>query len=178
MSEEYDIQYSERYKDNYFEYRHVIIPKSLARQIPSYRLLSEFEWRAIGIQQSRGWEHYLLHKPEPHILLFRRPIETDQHSGKTIFGNNNPYNWKNNDINSNRLFNSQNDQIDMNDDNNDNEDQSDASRDSQSSQETQHKPDWKPCIDICLPSLQTNNQVKSLSTREKLLTILKKARFE
>ena len=24
-----------------------------------------------------GWEHYALHRPEPHILLFRRPLGTD-----------------------------------------------------------------------------------------------------
>lgn len=28
------------------------------------------------MQQSRGWEHYALHRPEPHILLFRRPLGT------------------------------------------------------------------------------------------------------
>jgi cyclin-dependent kinase regulatory subunit CKS1 len=27
------------------------------------------------VQQSRGWVHYAMHKPEPHILLFRRPVE-------------------------------------------------------------------------------------------------------
>lgn len=54
------------------------------------RLLSEKEWRSIGITQSLGWEHYEIHgesaldshciftfhssiaAPEPHILLFRR----------------------------------------------------------------------------------------------------------
>ncbi len=29
------------------------------------------EWRAIGVQQSRGWVHYAIHRPEPHIMLFR-----------------------------------------------------------------------------------------------------------
>ncbi|GAA5970069.1 hypothetical protein JCM11641_000253 [Rhodosporidiobolus odoratus] len=36
------------------------------------RLLTEDEWRGIGITQSLGWEHYETHAPEPHILLFRR----------------------------------------------------------------------------------------------------------
>ncbi|GAA5901652.1 hypothetical protein JCM5296_003342 [Sporobolomyces johnsonii] len=36
------------------------------------RLLTEDEWRGIGITQSLGWEHYEVHHPEPHILLFRR----------------------------------------------------------------------------------------------------------
>jgi len=36
--------------------------------------MSEAEWRNIGVQQSPGWIHYMNHEPEPHILLFRRPI--------------------------------------------------------------------------------------------------------
>ncbi|CAI4218651.1 unnamed protein product [Parascedosporium putredinis] len=35
------------------------------------KLLWEEEWRAIGITQSLGWEHYEVHEPEPHILLFK-----------------------------------------------------------------------------------------------------------
>ncbi|GFH31030.1 cyclin-dependent kinases regulatory subunit, partial [Haematococcus lacustris] len=31
------------------------------------------EWRGIGVQQSRGWVHYAVHRPEQHIMLFRRP---------------------------------------------------------------------------------------------------------
>ncbi len=26
------------------------------------------------MQQSRGWVHYAIHRPEPHIMLFRRPL--------------------------------------------------------------------------------------------------------
>ncbi|KAG8736565.1 transcription factor [Ceratobasidium sp. 428] len=36
------------------------------------RILDESEWRGIGITQSLGWEHYEVHAPEPHVLLFRR----------------------------------------------------------------------------------------------------------
>ena len=36
------------------------------------------EWRALGVQQSRGWVHYAIHKPEPHIMLFRRPLNYQQ----------------------------------------------------------------------------------------------------
>ena len=52
------------------------------------RLLSEEEWRSLGITQSPGWVHYEVHgmlsssvsccdlklhiAPEPHVLLFRR----------------------------------------------------------------------------------------------------------
>ncbi|KPM09939.1 cyclin-dependent kinases regulatory subunit 1-like protein [Sarcoptes scabiei] len=36
--------------------------------------MSESEWRALGVKQSKGWIHYMIHEPEPHILLFRRLI--------------------------------------------------------------------------------------------------------
>jgi len=39
------------------------------------RILAEDEWRGIGITQSLGWEHYEVHAPEPHVLLFRRARE-------------------------------------------------------------------------------------------------------
>ena len=39
------------------------------------------EWRSIGVQQSRGWVHYAVHRPEQHILLFRRPNGTDPTTG-------------------------------------------------------------------------------------------------
>ncbi|AEA38747.1 cyclin-dependent kinase regulatory subunit (nucleomorph) [Cryptomonas paramecium] len=66
------IKYSEKYFDSYFEYRHVILPVDIAKLVPRNRLLSEPEWRNLGIEQSKGWIHYCIHKPEPHILLFRR----------------------------------------------------------------------------------------------------------
>mmetsp|Transcript_7072 Transcript_7072/g.16070 ORF Transcript_7072/g.16070 Transcript_7072/m.16070 type:complete len:142 (-) Transcript_7072:332-757(-) len=75
------IEYSEKYADEENEYRHVILPKELAKTLPKTRLLSENEWRSIGVQQSRGWQHYAIHRPEPHILLFRRPLGTDPQSG-------------------------------------------------------------------------------------------------
>ncbi|GBE81708.1 Cyclin-dependent kinases regulatory subunit [Sparassis crispa] len=76
------IHYSDRYSDDEYEYRHVILPKPLFKMIPkqlfnpdksgTLRLLTEQEWRGIGITQSIGWEHYEVHAPEPHVLLFRR----------------------------------------------------------------------------------------------------------
>jgi cyclin-dependent kinase regulatory subunit CKS1 len=62
--------------------RHVILPKDIAKTLPKSRLLTEVEWRGIGVQQSRGWQHYALHRPEPHVLLFRRPLGTDPQSGR------------------------------------------------------------------------------------------------
>ncbi|TAQ87467.1 hypothetical protein B7494_g4198 [Chlorociboria aeruginascens] len=73
------IHYSARYSDNEYEYRHVQLPKNMLKAIPkeyhdqskgTLKLLWEEEWRALGITQSLGWEHYEVHEPEPHILLF------------------------------------------------------------------------------------------------------------
>ena len=74
--EEYEneIHYSARYRDESHEYRHVILPKQLVKYLPKNRLMSEDEWRGLGVKQSPGWFHYMLHDPEPHILLFKREI--------------------------------------------------------------------------------------------------------
>eukprot|EP00887_Chlorella_sp_A99_P003426 scaffold7.g3426.t1 len=52
---------------------HVVLPPDVAKRLPKGKLLSEAEWRSLGVQQSRGWVHYAIHRPEPHIMLFRRP---------------------------------------------------------------------------------------------------------
>ncbi|KAL5481244.1 hypothetical protein EMCRGX_G021374 [Ephydatia muelleri] len=75
------IYYSDKYFDEMYEYRHVMLPKEIAKMVPKNRLMAENEWRALGVQQSQGWIHYMIHGPEPHILLFRRPI-TDPEAAK------------------------------------------------------------------------------------------------
>ena len=35
--------------------------------------MTETEWRNLGVHQSIGWVHYMIHLPEPHILMFRKP---------------------------------------------------------------------------------------------------------
>ena len=69
-----------RYSDSEYEYRHVQLPKAMLKAIPrdyfdpskgTLKLLWEEEWRNLGITQSLGWEHYEVHEPEPHILLFK-----------------------------------------------------------------------------------------------------------
>ncbi|GFN80359.1 cyclin-dependent kinases regulatory subunit [Plakobranchus ocellatus] len=67
------IFYSDKYNDDEYEYRHVMLPKEIAKLVPK-RLMSEQEWRGIGVQQSQGWIHFMRHDPEPHILLFRRKL--------------------------------------------------------------------------------------------------------
>ena len=67
-----NIYYSDKYFDDKYEYRHVMLPKDLAKLVPRSHLMSETEWRGLGVNQSPGWVHYMAHDPEPHILLFRR----------------------------------------------------------------------------------------------------------
>ncbi|KAJ1864717.1 hypothetical protein LPJ73_000208 [Coemansia sp. RSA 2703] len=68
-----DIYYSDRYDDDSHEYRHVSIPERLRRYLPHPpRIMTETEWRSLGVQQSAGWVHYMVHDPEPHMLLFKR----------------------------------------------------------------------------------------------------------
>uniref|UniRef100_A0A668V7F7 Cyclin-dependent kinases regulatory subunit n=1 Tax=Oreochromis aureus TaxID=47969 RepID=A0A668V7F7_OREAU len=69
---------SYRYSDDHYEYRHVVLPREMAKYIPKSHLMSEEEWRQLGVQQSQGWIHYMIHEPEPHILLFRRPLPPKQ----------------------------------------------------------------------------------------------------
>eukprot|EP00250_Pteridium_aquilinum_P000887 c11068_g1_i1 orf=91-405(+) len=87
------VQYSEKYFDDVYEYRHVVLTPEITKLLPKNRLLSESEWRALGVQQSRGWVHYAIHKPEPHIMLFRRPLDyqqnqqNQQNQARQVMGN-------------------------------------------------------------------------------------------
>eukprot|EP00811_Abedinium_folium_P011283 NODE_20440_length_798_cov_5.038748.p3 GENE.NODE_20440_length_798_cov_5.038748~~NODE_20440_length_798_cov_5.038748.p3 ORF type:complete len:96 (+),score=20.63 NODE_20440_length_798_cov_5.038748:119-406(+) len=80
------IMYSDKYNDDTNEYRHVILPEPVAKEMfkmtSERRLLTELEWRSLGVMQSYGWEHYEVHPPELHILLFRRPLGTNALTGK------------------------------------------------------------------------------------------------
>ncbi len=44
-----EIEYSEKYQDDEYEYRHVLLPKQTYRNMPRGRLLFEEEWRQIGV---------------------------------------------------------------------------------------------------------------------------------
>uniref|UniRef100_A0A8C1FMA1 Cyclin-dependent kinases regulatory subunit n=2 Tax=Cyprininae TaxID=2743694 RepID=A0A8C1FMA1_CYPCA len=57
------IYYSDKYTDDLYEYRHVVLPRELAKQVPKSHLMSEDEWRRLGVQQSLGWVHYMIHEP-------------------------------------------------------------------------------------------------------------------
>ncbi|KAF9920761.1 Cyclin-dependent kinases regulatory subunit (Cell division control protein cks1) [Linnemannia zychae] len=84
-----NIDYGQVYEDDTYEYRTVTLPKVMLRYIPRnfmakpedqnsflLRLLKEEEWRHLGIKMSHYWVHFMCHAPEPHLLLFRRPVGT------------------------------------------------------------------------------------------------------
>jgi cyclin-dependent kinase regulatory subunit CKS1 len=75
------IEYSSKYHDKVYEYKHVLLPKDDFDKIQPNMLLSEEDWRGLGLAMSKGWKHYTIHKPEPHILLFRRPLGIDPATG-------------------------------------------------------------------------------------------------
>jgi len=47
------------------------LPPSLSHASSLSLSFQQAEWRGIGVQQSRGWVHYAIHRPEPHIMLYR-----------------------------------------------------------------------------------------------------------
>jgi cyclin-dependent kinase regulatory subunit CKS1 len=40
-----------------------VLPRDIAKQVPKSHLMTEEEWRGIGVQQSKGWVHYMFHQP-------------------------------------------------------------------------------------------------------------------
>ena len=60
MSKQKEIYYSDKYNDGHFEYRHVMIPKDLAKLVPKTHLMAEAEWRNLGVQQSLGMNTVIL----------------------------------------------------------------------------------------------------------------------
>lgn len=61
-------------------HRHITIPLAVAKLIPEETpLLTEHEWRSLGIRQSRGWIHYGYFPPHRSVLLFRRPLPGTRH---------------------------------------------------------------------------------------------------
>ncbi|KAF3822914.1 hypothetical protein GH733_010350 [Mirounga leonina] len=49
---------------------HVMLPKDIAKLVPKTHLMSESEWRNLGVQQSQGWVHYMIHEPDNEVQLF------------------------------------------------------------------------------------------------------------
>ncbi|XP_025714612.1 cyclin-dependent kinases regulatory subunit 1 isoform X1 [Callorhinus ursinus] len=76
------IYYSDKYDDEEFEYRHVMLPKDIAKLVPKTHLMSESEWRNLGVQQSQGWVHYMIHEPGCSVHCLNVLLEqSQQHHG-------------------------------------------------------------------------------------------------
>lgn len=70
------IIYSDKYCDDEYEYRHIILTCDLYERVKRIgRLLKEKEFRSLGIKVSSGWDNYSFFKPEPHILMLRKKIK-------------------------------------------------------------------------------------------------------
>ena len=76
------VYYSEKYFEEHYKDQHVMLPRELSKQVPKTHLMFEEEWRRLGVQQSLRWVHYMIHEPEPHILLFRQPLPKEQNKMK------------------------------------------------------------------------------------------------
>lgn len=57
-----EIEYSDKYFDEEFEYRHVLLPRATASKLEGFKLISEEKCKEFGIKQSRGWIHYGFHR--------------------------------------------------------------------------------------------------------------------
>ncbi|ORX58198.1 CKS-domain-containing protein [Hesseltinella vesiculosa] len=66
------IKWSLTYYDDVYQYRHYILPLEIAQHLPRNKLLSRKELLEYGLSLSDFWEHYMIHRPEPHIILLRR----------------------------------------------------------------------------------------------------------
>ena len=68
-----DIYYSDKYTDDKFEYRHVMLPKDLAKLVPKTHLMSEAEWRNLGVQQSLGRSDWTIEGQNMDIVFWKPP---------------------------------------------------------------------------------------------------------
>ncbi len=55
--------------------RHVILPPDIAKLVPKTHLMTETEWRNLGVQQSPGWVHYMVHTPGEQTYLVPRKLK-------------------------------------------------------------------------------------------------------
>lgn len=80
-----EITFTDKIKDKFYEYRSVLLPrhkKEIFVNKYKCKILSVEEVKELGIMQSKGWEHYLVYKPEPYVILFRRILGTNPETGE------------------------------------------------------------------------------------------------
>ena len=69
-----EIKYTEKYRTGDYEYTHVILPKTFLSKLTG-KVMTDKDWKNLGINISSSWENYMVYAPEPHVILFRRKIE-------------------------------------------------------------------------------------------------------
>ncbi|MEN2496050.1 MAG: Cks1bp, variant 2 [Marteilia pararefringens] len=52
--------------------KHVVLSSDISKRLPRNNLMTETEWRNIGVQQSIGWKNYMKYSPENYVVLFRK----------------------------------------------------------------------------------------------------------
>lgn len=60
-----------------------MLPKDIAKLVPKTHLMSESEWRNLGVQQSQGWVHYMIHEPGQCNGCFTEGMNARSHNPKT-----------------------------------------------------------------------------------------------
>ncbi|KAF8820386.1 cyclin-dependent kinase regulatory subunit protein [Cardiosporidium cionae] len=84
-----EVNYSPRYRDDRYIYRHVILTydvrrmaENLANRSPDGLLTEEQFIHVLGIDLSPGWEHFMRFKGRLRELILRRPLpEDEKHDG-------------------------------------------------------------------------------------------------
>jgi hypothetical protein len=77
-----EIYYSPRVVDDTnTEFRYVILPRSHAPW--NKKIMTEEEWRALGITMSRGWQHVGFFKGS-ETLIFSRPVESNSSQSASV----------------------------------------------------------------------------------------------
>jgi len=51
-----------------------MLPKEIVKLVPKNHLMTEEEWRGIGVQQSQGWQHYMHHGPGLYAFTCYQPV--------------------------------------------------------------------------------------------------------
>lgn len=62
VEKENKIEYSDRCEDDFYEYRHVVVPQSMLKASKQTHSApwDEKQWRDFGIVQSRGWVDFMV----------------------------------------------------------------------------------------------------------------------
>lgn len=69
-----EIRYADKFITGEYEYTHVILPKHFLPKLTG-QLLTDKDWKLLGINICSSWENYMVYAPEKHVILFRRKVQ-------------------------------------------------------------------------------------------------------